>query len=62
MHHEASVLRHMLADHGDTAPSRFSFATFGAPRSTRDTVMIDTPVARAMSLSVGCPVVGMMLA
>lgn len=52
----------MLADHGDTAPSRFSAATFGAPRSTRDTVMIDTPVARAMSLSVGCPVVGMVLA
>jgi hypothetical protein len=42
--------------------SRFAAATFGAPRSTRDTVMIDTPVAWAMSLSVGMGIVGMVLA
>jgi hypothetical protein len=41
---------------------RFAAATFGAPRSTRDTVMIDTPVAWAMSLSVGVEVMGMVLA
>ena len=41
--------------------SLFSSETFGAPLSTRDTVISENPVARAMSFSVGAGVAGMVL-